>query len=471
MSAGATVVLVAAGGAAWEATALEVLGARSGVVVLKRCVDVDDLLAAAASGQADAAVVGLDAHGLDLAAVDHVRRHGVRPVGVVPAGLAAEAAHVHAARIGLRTLVDEHDLASLPDAVTAPERPLAPPTAVAGEAPGQAPGAGRPGGRPGGHPDGRPDGHSDGRPDGVRPHHPAPAPAEVGGRVLVVWGPGGAPGRTTVATTLATVLSRRRLPTLLVDADPWGGAVAQQLGVLDEVSGLLAAARLAGSGVLAERLPTVLRGIDEHLAVVTGLPRPDRWSEVREGTLEHLLDLGRGRGHVVVDTGASLESDPAAELAGRPSRNALTLAALDAADELLVVGTADPVGLSRLASGLVDLRELTGGRPVRVLVNRWRDSLGWSERDVEGMVRGFGEVASLHVLPDDQAAVDRALVAGRSVAELDRRGQAGLAAAVEEVADALVGRGAPAGPGAAAGARQPRGRRLSRRRAGRAHRR
>lgn len=46
-----TVVLVAGGGAAWEAGALEVLAARSGVVVLKRCVDVDDLLAAASSGR------------------------------------------------------------------------------------------------------------------------------------------------------------------------------------------------------------------------------------------------------------------------------------------------------------------------------------------------------------------------------------------------------------------------------------
>ena len=70
------------------------------------------------------------------------------------------------------------------------------------------------------------------------------------GRVVVVWGPAGAPGRTTVAVSLAAVLARRSRRTTLVDADPYGGSVAQHLGILDEVSGLLSAARLAADGTL-----------------------------------------------------------------------------------------------------------------------------------------------------------------------------------------------------------------------------
>ena len=95
----------------------------------------------------------------------------------------------------------------------------------------------------------------------------------------------------------------------------------------------------------------------------------------------------------------------------------MTLTALAAADEIVVVGAADPVGLSRLARGLVDLREITGGAPVRVVVNRMRPSLGWSEREIAGMVEGFSRVAGLHFLPNDQPATDRALVAGRSLVE------------------------------------------------------
>ena len=75
-------VLVMAAGEAWESPALADLEARPGVVVLKRCVDVDDLLAAVSSGQADVAVVSLDAPGLDPASVSHLRRHAVRPVAV-----------------------------------------------------------------------------------------------------------------------------------------------------------------------------------------------------------------------------------------------------------------------------------------------------------------------------------------------------------------------------------------------------
>ncbi|WP_367280137.1 CpaE family protein, partial [Nocardioides sp.] len=261
-------------------------------------------------------------------------------------------------------------------------------------------------------------------------------PGTVPGRVVAVWGPAGAPGRSTVATTLAATLAARRRRTVLVDVDPWGGSVAQQLGVLDEVSGLLAAARLASGGVLAERFPTVLRSLGQHLELLTGLPRADRWPEVRDGVVEEVLDLARQRGHVVVDTGAPLERDAAVDLAGRPGRNGTTLAALAEADELVVVGTADPVGLSRLARGLVELAEETGGRPVHLAVNRMRASLGWSAGDVEQMVRGFAEIASTTFLPEDQAATDRALVAGRSVVEV---GDGPLAEAVCRLADAVLG--------------------------------
>jgi MinD-like ATPase involved in chromosome partitioning or flagellar assembly len=258
-----------------------------------------------------------------------------------------------------------------------------------------------------------------------------------------------------VAVALASELARRRLSTLLVDADPQAGSIAQQLGVLDEVSGLLAAARLATAGVLEERLASVQRSLGPHLRLVTGLPRADRWSEVRPGSLEHLLELAGAQGHVVVDTGASLEDDPSADLGGRPARNALTLGALDVADEVLVVGTADPVGLSRLARGLVELGERWPGTPLRVVLNQVRPTLGWTREEVASMISGFVAPASLHFLPEDRAGVDRALVAGRTLLE---GGESPLTRAVAELADALVGTAAPA---AASGG-------LRRRRAGRA---
>jgi MinD-like ATPase involved in chromosome partitioning or flagellar assembly len=396
------VVLIVAAGAAWESPLLEVLGARPGVVVLRRCVDVDDLLAASSAGRADAAVVALDAPGLDQAALDLLRRHQVRVVAVAGPG-SPEAARTRAARIGVDAMTSADDPATIADLL---------------ESEGDLPAV-------------PPDDEGD---DDV------PLPPGVG-RVIAVWGPAGAPGRTTLATSLAAELARRGARTTLVDADPYGGSVAQHLGVLDEVSGLLSAARLTGDGVLEARFASAPRALDDRLAVVTGLPRPDRYAEIRHGVVEHLVEVAARHGHVVVDTGFSLEDEPAGDLTTRPGRNHLTLGAVDVADEVVVVGSADPVGLSRLARGLVELRERRAGAPVRVVVNRMRASLGWSERDIVGMVEGFARLAGVHFLPDDRATADRALVSGSSVAEA---ADSDLARALGPLVDALVPSSVPA---------------------------
>jgi MinD-like ATPase involved in chromosome partitioning or flagellar assembly len=399
-------VLLLAAGEAWESPALAELEAHPGVVVLKRCVDVDDLLASVTSGQADVAVLSLDAPGLDPASVAHLRRHAVRPVAVSTARADDLDAREQAQRLGIATVVGAGELASLPEAVT------------------------------------RVEDVADTRAGGARPHELPPSgsdlgpedPGGAGGRVVVVWGPAGAPGRTTVATNLAAELARRQVPVVLADLDPYGGAVAQQLGILDEVSGLLSAARLAAAGQLDDRFASVCRGVGEHLAVVTGLPRADRWREVRHAQVDQVLACARGLGDVVVDAGFSLEDEAGTDFGGRPGRNTLTLAALDQADEVVVVGAADPVGLARLARGLVELRELGSGAPVRVVVNRMRGTIGWSEKEIAGMVEGFSRVAGLHFLPEDRAGVDRALVSGRPLTEV---GDSALVRGLEGLVDAI----------------------------------
>jgi MinD-like ATPase involved in chromosome partitioning or flagellar assembly len=397
------VAVVVAAGAVWESPVLELIGARAGMVVLKRCVDVDEALATSTSGQADVAVVALDAPGLDPTAVEVLHRHDVRVVAVGPDD---DAGRTRAARVGVDALVGHDDLDLLPGALEADD-----------DDPAYADLA-----------------HADAGP--VVEDDAADPP----GRTLVVWGPAGAPGRTTVSVALASALAGRGLRTTLVDADPYGGSVAQHLGVLDEVSGLLSAARLTADGSLEARIGSVQRALGERLSVVTGLPRGDRWVEVRTGVVEHLLEVAGSLGHVVVDTGFSLEDDPSMDLMVPPPRNQLTLGALEVADEVLVVGTADPVGLSRLARGLVDLRERRPGAPVRVVVNRMRSSLGWSERDIAGMVEGFARLAGVHFLPDDRDTADRALSTGTSVVDV---GESDLAEALTALAEAVVPPPAP----------------------------
>src|ERR1700749_3738409 len=90
-------VLIAAGGEGWEAAALRLLDGE-GTVVLKRCVDLTDLMASAATGQADVAFVSGELVGLDADAVMQLLREDVRCVAV---GGSADAL----ARIGVVAVV------------------------------------------------------------------------------------------------------------------------------------------------------------------------------------------------------------------------------------------------------------------------------------------------------------------------------------------------------------------------------
>src|SRR5690606_13640166 len=148
---------------------------------------------------------------------------------------------------------------------------------------------------------------------------------------------------------------------LLVDADTYGGAVAQSLGILDEAPGIAAATRTASTGRLdAVTLAALAPRLDRGLRVLTGLARADRWPELPASGLEVVWDAARAlAATTVVDCGFSLEQDEALSYDTRaPRRNAATLSALEVADQVVVVGTGDPIGLQRLVRGLGDLDSL-----------------------------------------------------------------------------------------------------------------
>lgn len=381
-------VLVLAGGADWEAGVLSALQ-EADVVVTKRCVDLPDLMASASVGGASVAVVAGDLPRLDADAVTHLLRYDVRTLAVTTEPAITD----RLARLGVAATAAPGDVAAGVHRVATRDVVLDPEVG---------PGAGRHAGR-----------------------QPADRP-----RTVAVWGPAGAPGRTTLAVGLAAELAATGRPVVLVDADPYGGAVAQHLGILDEASGLLAVARMANAGTLdLASFVRSCRRVGEHLEVLTGLPRADRRVEVRPGVLTGVLDVAAQRGQVLVDCGFCLEGD------GDPlGRDRMTLEALAAADDVVVVGAADPTGLARLARGLVELREVLGPVPVRVVVNRMRGTLGWNERDIVGMVEGYTRPLAVHFVPEDTPTLDRALVAGRTLTEL---GESPLRTALAEVADAL----------------------------------
>ena len=129
------------------------------------------------------------------------------------------------------------------------------------------------------------------------------APARGRGRVLAVWGPTGAPGRTSVAIAVADEAARLGVSTLLADADPYGGIDAQTLGLLDESAGFALACREASAGRLdTAQLALQSRQLRPGLRVLTGIARADRWPELRPAAVQavfararHLLGVDGGR--------------------------------------------------------------------------------------------------------------------------------------------------------------------------------
>ena len=381
-------VLLAASGEPWEADVVRTLSRPGSPHVLaRRCMDVADTVATAVSGQAEVVLLGAALPGLDSDVVARLAEAEVVPVGVVEDPTGDQARVLKA--MGVAGVVVWSELEQLARLLKQHRN------RDAAEVPPADPAVG----------------------DDAFGVDAAPLPT---GRVLAVWGPTGAPGRSTVALGVAAELSSRGVPTLLVDADVYGGALAQMLAMLDEVSGVLAAARLAGTGQLTlAALHEQAREVNPCLRVLTGLPRADRWPQLRPSALTGLLALARRMAPVVVvDCGFSLEADEELSFdTAAPRRNGATLAALERADSVLVVGSAEPLGLARLARAVLDLGTSVPGCDARIVVNRVRGGLGWSTDEVGATVARFTGRPPVAYLPDDRAAVDRAWVAGRTLPE------------------------------------------------------
>jgi MinD-like ATPase involved in chromosome partitioning or flagellar assembly len=359
-----TGVVVAAGGAAWERQVLEAVEAAPDLRLARRCLDAADLLAVARTGAADRALVAVDLPGLDLGVVDDVASAGVDVIAVGDEGV-----RPRAEAIGIHALV-------APDAVGH----LAPAL------------------------------------------EPRPTPV-AGGAIWAVMGTAGAPGVTTVAVSLADAAAQRGIDTALVDVDLRAGSIGQQLGVLEDVSGLLAACRAVTRG-RADEVREQFIEVHPQLRVLTGFPRPDAVAHIRPVALGRVVELVADEaGLTVVDCGELPESTGPLERV------------LAAATRVIVVGRADPVGLSRLVRLL---HEFGDSADLVLIVNQMRPGLGWSEGDVATTIGALAGHEPDAFLPWDQAGLDRAVMRGEL--PRDAAPKSLFVARVDAVAERLLAR-------------------------------
>ena len=388
-------IVTAGTGAAWEAALVQACqepGAPAEIV--QRCYDLGDLLAVATTGRAQAALVASGTRWLDREAVTRLTATGVTVIGVAPSG--DDHAERRLRQLGISHVGRDTDPPATLIAL-ATTAALAEPRDTADATSGP-------------------------------PAHPtSPGQTESFGRrhtLIAVWGPKGAPGRTTIALNLAFEAAPLAGETLLVDADTYGGSIAQALGYLQDYPGLAWAARMASRGELdgPQLWRATRRAAPTGPRVLAGLPRAELWTEVRPSTWESLLDLF----HVafpltIVDVGFCLEEDE--ELLYdqvRFRRNAVSRIALARADMVVAVTRADPVGLHDFIRAWQDLTDL--GVPadrVRLVVNQVRDGLfgGDPAGQIRAAVARYVGVEPAAFIPYDRAATDAALAAGRSLGE------------------------------------------------------
>jgi MinD-like ATPase involved in chromosome partitioning or flagellar assembly len=372
-------VLIAVHGSRESAVAAAV-GAAPGLSVARRCADLSEALAAARAGIGSVVLVSEQTH-LHRGVVADFAAAGVAVVGVPSSPDGAD----HLRGLGIAHLLTADDDAGALLTLVGGASGRAAPAEI--------------------------------------PQDAARAESTQRGVIIAVWGPTGAPGRTTLAVSMAYDLALAE-PTIIVDVDTYGGAVAQALGLLDEAPGIAALARASLHGALSE--DTVRRHAlhaAPGLRVLSGVTRADRWTELSAAALEPVWELLRSQAAVtVVDCGFGLERDEDLQYdTHAPQRNGATLSALAAADVVVAVGSAEPLGIQRLVHSLAELDAVVPAEttPRLVVVNRVRAAVaGQRPREaVADALRRYSAVEKVWAVGWDPRACDAATLAGQALGE------------------------------------------------------
>ena len=363
--------------------------AARGLRIVRRCVDSVDLLAAAAAAPLAVSIVsaGLPRVSEDVVARIAAGREG-RVVGLADHDAAAEQLR----RLGLDAVARCGPTAAATAALLAEVL-----VRTAGPTDDRASGVWSTGLRPEAA-----DANVDSRP----------------GRVIAVWGAMGSPGRTTVAIGVAEALADAGRSVCLVDADTYAPGVTLALGMVDDAGGLLAACRQADHGSLGpESLTAASRLIRPGWHVLGGLPRPERWTELRATALDRVWVACREAFDVtVIDIGFCLEVDDSPGAWAR-RRNAASLTAVSTADHLLAVADAGPAGAARLISAWPLVGSGSGPASVTIVRNRARgDGRPWA-----AALREMGIRAPIRSVPADPKALAACWARGRTLGEGARR--------------------------------------------------
>ena len=246
-------------------------------------------------------------------------------------------------------------------------------------------------------------------------------------RVIALFGGAGAPGRTTTAVNLLTVLGVAHR-TLLVDLDLTGSAVAAHLRAVHPAWNILDVALArprtsqAWDQVLEPRLQRV-GGFSPRAFALPGLARPRQRSEISAGFVEELVGhLAERFEHVLLDLGDESLGDTSHE-------SKLGAAAVAAADEVLVVASADPLSVHHAQLATEDAGAVLDAEHTWLVLNR-----------SDGVEDTVSSVAALKlplaaVLPTDKRARQALAMGEPAVCDSRSRMRRPIAELAERIAE------------------------------------
>ena len=238
------------------------------------------------------------------------------------------------------------------------------------------------------------------------------------GGVITVWGPAGAPGRTTIAVTVAAVLAKAQRPVVLVDADVFAPSVATLLGLSGQSSGLLGVCRMARADTL--NVDNVMDKAETYQAkgitfpVLTGLGRGHKAHTIEVLSWEKVLDVLVEAGFlVVVDVSSGLSQQPG-EVVGGPSVNGVTRSALKRSDYVLSVLTPHPVSVVRWLLDNERVTELATNAHLEVIINHVSPTHKRALEETRHTLWEFAGVSHTTLLPVDQDLASRVSAPGQA---------------------------------------------------------
>lgn len=397
----------------WETALISSLASAQGAVgTIRRCVDVVDLLAEVGAGLAGAVVLDPDFPRLDVTVVARLAAASIPVIGVS----ADEAGEARLRQWGITALVkvDPQQPALATESVATA---LARPGLTSSIAPTLAAGAGQ---------------------------ASIPTTLNGAGTLIVVGGPVGAPGRTSIAIGMAERLAAGGTDSMVIDADVQAAGVADLLGMTSDVCGLIAACRQAEQGTLdVASLARVARALNPKLRVLTGLPHPNRRSELRPAALRSVWATSRMlTACTVVDVGSFGDFEDSGYGPYEENFDATPTpasCALADADVVVAVTGCEPQSVSRLLSRADQIQAANPTAPLHIVINKVRSAVLGARAltELSELIAARLHPAAIWTIPDDRDACDNAARKGQTLFEYAPASKASCA--ITELSTAIHG--------------------------------